>query len=133
MCSSWGLSREKPDACAVLHSGSTWMQKVGGVLKLSLIYTNLYDTCSFTCTGYIFSPNTSNRIAVYNFFSKPFRLLSFGLGDSLLNDISGPLMMEHIKKQLADTKKYSQDAAAKLKKTIPKVIIILLQSFYILQ
>jgi dynein heavy chain len=50
----------------------------------------------------------------------PFRVEVLAEGDPLNNELNGPLTMEYIRKQIKDTKDYSNNALKSLKKTIPK-------------
>ena len=50
----------------------------------------------------------------------PFRVEVLGEGDALSNELNGPLTMEYIRKQIKETKDYSNNALKSLKKPIPK-------------
>jgi dynein heavy chain, axonemal len=50
----------------------------------------------------------------------PFRINVLDEGDSLQNELNGPLTMEYLRKQIKDTKDYSTNSLKNLKKPIPK-------------
>jgi len=50
----------------------------------------------------------------------PFRVNVTDVGDSVLNELTGPLLMEYVRKQTKDSKDYSTNSLKSLKKTIPK-------------
>ena len=50
----------------------------------------------------------------------PFRVHVAEEGDSLLNELNGPLTMEYLRKQIKDTKDYATNSLKNLKKPIPK-------------
>lgn len=50
----------------------------------------------------------------------PFRVTVADEGDSLANELNGPLVMENIRKKIKDTKDFSTNSIKSLKKTIPK-------------
>jgi dynein heavy chain len=50
----------------------------------------------------------------------PFRVHVAEDGDSLNNELNGPLMMEYLRKKIKDTKDYATSSLKSLKKTIPK-------------
>lgn len=50
----------------------------------------------------------------------PFRVSVTDEGDSLNNELNGPLTMEYMRKQIKDTKDYATNSLKSLKKTIPK-------------
>ncbi|RYG69829.1 hypothetical protein EON64_01745 [archaeon] len=50
----------------------------------------------------------------------PFRVNVVEEGDTLNNELNGPLMMEYLRKQIKETKDYAANSLKSLKKTIPK-------------
>lgn len=50
----------------------------------------------------------------------PFRIQVLEEGDSLNNELNGPLIMEYIRKQIKETKDYATNSLKSLKKPIPK-------------
>jgi dynein heavy chain len=50
----------------------------------------------------------------------PFRVNVLEEGDTLNNELNGPLMMEYIRKQIKETKDYATNSLKSLKKQIPK-------------
>jgi dynein heavy chain len=50
----------------------------------------------------------------------PFRVAVLGEGDAINNELNGPLVMEHIRRCIKETKDYSSNSLKSIKKTIPK-------------